>query len=310
MRHLAIAAIPLVLAVAGCSSSSTSSQSQPGTWTRPTDPTNTVDGNLITLDIAAGTVAAANPSQKPPIAAGSLSFIRIPSGQAILSAGDMVTEAGVSDATTTATVSATFFLSAYELTQAQWKALVTASGSSVPAEPWANVVPAAAFGGTVGDHVAAYGISRDMIQALIAGWNSRNLGAYRLRLPTGQEWEYACRGGGTSTTGRFSWEVPGLTLTQSLESSSATPYAIVSETAGSTLGARIVGSKMPNGLGLYDMHGNLWEWVSDGGTGGAPCLRGGSWADGLTAAMSGNRFTVDQAVPFATAGVRLVLEAR
>ncbi len=84
-------------------------------------------------------------------------------------------------------------------------------------------------------------------------------------LPTEEQWEYACRAGGTGKYGLLADGRDG-----SLDEMGWYKYNSGDET-------HPVGQKRPNAWGLYDMHGNVWEWtVSEDYINGRIC-RGGGW---------------------------------
>jgi formylglycine-generating enzyme required for sulfatase activity len=135
------------------------------------------------------------------------------------------------------------------------------------------------------------------------------------RLPTEAEWEYACRAG-TKTT----WSFGGGELELG-------DYAWYHENAGDT-GERYahqVGLKKPNAFGLYDMHGNVFEWCHDYGeedyykrspekdptgprSSSFRVLRGGSWnydVRGIRSAYRGYAAAVSR---YESIGFRLVRE--
>lgn len=117
------------------------------------------------------------------------------------------------------------------------------------------------------------------------------------RLPTEAEWEYACRAGSKTL---FSFEENVKSLGD---------YAWFKE--NSDRRSHPVGEKLPNAWGLYDMHGNVWEWCSDwygeyqkgavtdpvGPVAGSfHVLRGGSWHDAAANCKSSSRLWHDPAV--------------
>lgn len=82
------------------------------------------------------------------------------------------------------------------------------------------------------------------------------------RLPTEAEWEFACRGGSKSD---YYWDKEYLPYPKSAkDSAEISKHAVWVEedTAHMKVKTQPVASKLPNGYGLYDMIGNVWEWTN------------------------------------------------
>jgi len=108
----------------------------------------------------------------------------------------------------------------------------------------------------------------------------------RYRLPTEAEWEHACRAGTSTAFHTGPTHSMELMNTQSRFTNTQQPRLLLDRTSD-------VGSYPPNGFGLYDMHGNVWEWCADRhanwrsdaavtdptgpATGGHRVARGGCW---------------------------------
>ncbi|MEO5330721.1 MAG: formylglycine-generating enzyme family protein [Magnetococcus sp. YQC-5] len=122
-----------------------------------------------------------------------------------------------------------FWLGKSEVTQGQWKATMGANPSKST---------------DCGNNCPVERVSWEDVQEFIKKLNARD---GKFRLPTEAEWEYACRSGGKAEhfaggkkEGQVAW------------------YQ-----GNSGNKTHQVGTKAPNGLGLVDMSGNIWEWVQD-----------------------------------------------
>jgi formylglycine-generating enzyme required for sulfatase activity len=137
------------------------------------------------------------------------------------------------------------------------------------------------------------------------------------RLPSEAEWEYACRGG-TTTPFHF-----GETITTDLANYNGN-YTYASEPKRKYLQETTdVGSFPPNAFGLYDMHGNVWEWCQDdwhdnysnapkdgsvwtSRSGNTKLLRGGSWYVNPVHCRSASRNNGNLAYNYLNIGFRVV----
>jgi formylglycine-generating enzyme required for sulfatase activity len=169
-----------------------------------------------------------------------------------------------------------FYMGKYVVTQAQWQKVMGSNPSDFKDC----------------DQCPVEEVSWNDAQEFIRKLNAMSDG-FVYRLPTEAEWEYAGRAG---TTGEYAGNLDAM--------------AWYSENSGGK--SHPVGQKQPNAFGLYDMHGNVWEWCQDlyhdsyngapidgsaweSGGGQKRVMRGGSWlfhADGLRSAARNSAFPV------------------
>ena len=117
----------------------------------------------------------------------------------------------------------------------------------------------------------------DALPVVKVTWSEANAAceSFGGRLPTEAEWEYAARAGGETL-----WSFGA-------DEALIGDYAWLDQNAGGA--PHPVATKKPNAWGLYDMHGNVWEWVAGGSPPRHRLLRGGSFLDPARFLRSANR---------------------
>ena len=186
-----------------------------------------------------------------------------------------------------------FWMGKYEVTQGQWQKIMSNNPSNFKK----------------GDDYPVEKVSWNDCQEFIQKLNAKS--THKFRLPTEAEWEYACRSGGRdekysggNNVDRVAWHENN-----------------------SDFHTHPVGGKIANGLGIYDMSGNVWEWCVDwysenyyvnspennprGPNSGAfRVFRGGSWINASKSMRSTYRYRDEPDFHYSNLGFRLVSAVR
>jgi formylglycine-generating enzyme required for sulfatase activity len=183
-----------------------------------------------------------------------------------------------------------FWLGKFTVTQKQWVQVMGANPSTSPK----------------GDDYPVDSVTWQEAKAFVTRLNVQGKDGMRFRLPTEAEWEYACRSGGKAEM--FAGGAKLDTLGWYSENSGGGPHP--------------VGQKAPNGLGLYDMSGNVFQWTEDmyektayahharnnplHTAGWGRVARGGYWGGVVSCARCSFRCYMSDRCKAASTGLRLV----
>ncbi|MDP6543011.1 MAG: SUMF1/EgtB/PvdO family nonheme iron enzyme [Phycisphaerae bacterium] len=167
----------------------------------------------------------------------NLALVLIPPGEFLMGSPSGEKSRGKDERLHAVSISRPFYIGITEVTQAQWKAVMTT-------DPWSG----RAYGRNGSTLPANHIDSAEA--ASFCGWLSRKTGR-KVRLPSEAQWEYACRAGS------------GAAYCFGDDRGQLGEYAWFADGSAKAKGPHPVLMKKPNAFGVYDMHGNVAEWCRD-----------------------------------------------
>jgi formylglycine-generating enzyme required for sulfatase activity len=286
-----IARLLLLIGLADLSLIDSHATAQEVSWLAATSP--------AVLTVEQERAAGAMPgSDFKECASGCPVMIVIPAGKFVMGSPENEADRETSEGPQhEVTIAQPFAVSKFEVTFEEWDACVAAAACPPITDSWGR------------EKMPAINVSwRDAKQ--FAAWLSQLTGK-EYRLLTEAEWEYAARAGATT---RYSWGDDPRSGNANCDGCGS--QWDLQQTAP-------VGSLKPNAFGLFDMHGNVWEWVEDSwheNYMGAPAdasawvrdgdpryrvIRGGSWRNESELVRTAVRFRREIDVQFDTLGFRV-----
>ena len=199
------------------------------------------------------------------------------------------------------TLTKKFYIQTTEVTQGQWRKAMKSNPS---------------YFKDGGEDCPIESVSFDDCQEFIRKLNKQE-NTNKYRLPTEAEWEYVCKAG--SKTAFINGDITKKDLVHNVNMDQIGWYS-----ANSGRSTNPVGQKKPNKWGLYDMHGNVWEWCQDWyaiypyrylvdpegpSSGKRRVFKGGSWLNDAAQCRSANRFREIPSFKSRYLGFRLVMTA-
>jgi formylglycine-generating enzyme required for sulfatase activity len=264
--------------------------------------------SVVTKLQAEGQTLPANGSGTHPGGANALgmSFVSIPAGTFLMGSPQSETGRYDNEIQHSVTLTHGFEMQTTDVTQAQWVAVMGSNPSYFQSAQYCKDTFKQVNGVSMCPHHPVEQVSWDDAQDFITKLNQKQDG-YLYRLPTEAEWEYAARAGTTTAYffGNGTNEING--------------YAWYSSNSGGQ--THEVAKLRPNAWGLYDMAGNVWQWVQDwygdysrssqenpeGPAGGSHRgIRGGGWYTVAQSLRSAYRNDNAPGAQFYDLGFRLV----